>query len=289
MPDAIDTGLYLLTQTHVGTGQAAGAIDLPIARERHTGHPFIPSTAIKGVLRDAFERHDVEKTRKLFGPSPPKKGQAEEALFAGTLVLTDAHLLAFPLRSLSAPFYWATCPLAVARWRRLRRAWSLTTPDDGVDAVSATFTTPTAVVLEDHLFTPDRARAQGLQSIAKAWEKLLPPDPLARRMTDNLVCIPDREFSHLVQTCTSVHARVQLTPGKTTDTWRSEDGEEKKGNLWYEETLPSDCLFSFLMTSRNGDAHNAAAGLLRAHPRHQVGGNETIGHGVTLWTPEEGA
>ena len=55
-PTCVETGIYLLAPTHVGTGQAAGAVDLPIARERHTGHPYLPATALKGVARDVAGR-----------------------------------------------------------------------------------------------------------------------------------------------------------------------------------------------------------------------------------------
>ena len=42
--------LYLFTRTplHVGAGASVGAIDQPIQRERHTGHPIIPGSSIKG-------------------------------------------------------------------------------------------------------------------------------------------------------------------------------------------------------------------------------------------------
>jgi len=48
--------LYLFTRTplHVGAGSSVGAIDQPIVRERHTGFPIIPGSAIKGVLADAW-------------------------------------------------------------------------------------------------------------------------------------------------------------------------------------------------------------------------------------------
>ena len=49
-------GIYTLTPTHCGSGQAAGAVDLPIIREAHTRFPILPATAIKGVARQFVER-----------------------------------------------------------------------------------------------------------------------------------------------------------------------------------------------------------------------------------------
>jgi hypothetical protein len=46
--------LHALTPLHVGTGQAVANVDLPIAREKATGFPIVPASALKGVLRDNF-------------------------------------------------------------------------------------------------------------------------------------------------------------------------------------------------------------------------------------------
>lgn len=52
--------LYLFTRTplHIGAGSSVGAIDQPIQRERHTGHPIIPGSSIKGVLADRYNARD---------------------------------------------------------------------------------------------------------------------------------------------------------------------------------------------------------------------------------------
>lgn len=118
-------GIYTITPLHCGTGQAAGAIDQLIARERHTGHPLIPATSIKGRLRDiavfkAENNSDQNKKdeaasilAKIFGPGIDKGDE-----HAGALVLTDARLIAFPVRSLQAVFYWITCPMILKRCQR---------------------------------------------------------------------------------------------------------------------------------------------------------------------------
>src|SRR5690606_24484447 len=127
---ARELGVYLLSPTHVGTGQALGAVDLPIAREVHTQWPLLPSTALKGVARDAVEDGDRQSrtAKALFGPRPPQKADGGEKLTPGELVFTDAQILAFPVASLTAPFYWVTSPLVIARWARARGAWGLDVP-----------------------------------------------------------------------------------------------------------------------------------------------------------------
>lgn len=294
MPDAIETGLYLLTPTHVGTGTAAGAVDLPIARERHTDHPYIPATALKGVARDLFGDNDRDPERvRLFGPPPPQKEDPKtEQLVAGDLVLTDGHLLAFPVRSLNAAFYWVTCPLVVERWRRLRGTWGLKLPDGDLptDAATASFAPPSTLVIEDHVVR-GATRSAALVRVAAAWARLLPQDDrVAARLTEALLCIPDADFKHLVSIATPVNARVQLTEGKTADSWTSDDGRTQKGNLWYEETLPSDCLISVVVAARSskGPSVGAFEKRLRKGQRVQIGGNETVGQGVAWWRAEGG-
>ncbi len=317
MFEAMETGIYLLTQTHVGTGQAAGAVDLPIAREAHTGFPYLPATALKGVARDDFESvHGEKKTSALFGPPPPQPQQDPgEKLYPGKMVITDGHLLAFPIRSLTAPFLWITSPLIIERWRRLRAAWGLQAPTFApIEAPAATFRQDAPLVLQDHLVDSDQVawNHPDLEAVAAAWLRLIglpscrqdasrpgaPPEfpggpshgeSLARQFMSRLVCLPDEDFSYLVQTATPVSARVQLTPGKTTDRWKDPDsGVEYRGNLWYEETLPSECLFSAVIVSRvKGEK---AFGDLRQHFDSgrvvQVGGNETVGQGLCWWVRE---
>lgn len=71
--------LYLFTRTplHVGSGSSVGAIDLPIQRERHSRHPIIPGSSIKGVLRYTASSLDViEKVKvdDMFGPELTGEG-----------------------------------------------------------------------------------------------------------------------------------------------------------------------------------------------------------------------
>lgn len=132
--------LYIFTRTplHVGAGNSVGAIDQPVMRERHTGFPIIPGSSIKGVFADYFlvrengrvvqdesrkaSKRD-ETAARIFGLGEGKKknGQDETSNLqgqAGSLSLTEAKILAFPIRSAKGCFAWLTSPIAVARWAR---------------------------------------------------------------------------------------------------------------------------------------------------------------------------
>ncbi|MDX1971928.1 MAG: type III-B CRISPR module RAMP protein Cmr4, partial [Candidatus Sumerlaeia bacterium] len=111
--------LYAETPLHPGTGSALGAIDLPVARERVTGWPLVPGSSLKGILRDTCRRQHGESDDKpgnlwnVFGGDTKHASDA-----AGAFSVTDARLLAFPLRSLSGLFAWVTCPAALERFVR---------------------------------------------------------------------------------------------------------------------------------------------------------------------------
>ncbi|WP_337892740.1 type III-B CRISPR module RAMP protein Cmr4, partial [Mesomycoplasma ovipneumoniae] len=106
--------LHALSPLHPGTGQGVGSIDLPIARERSTGIPYLPGSSIKGVLRDAANgKLNKDKLLALFGP---ETGSASE--FAGAAVFGDAKLLLFPVRSLAGVFAYVTSPYLLERFAR---------------------------------------------------------------------------------------------------------------------------------------------------------------------------
>ena len=144
-------GIYTISPLHYGTGQTAGAVDLPVARESHTRLPFIPGTGLKGVARDVIEQNDKEYVERLFGSNPPQPGGQDDtnaatdggrqaadgdaagsdspkdgaALKAGNLLFTDARLLALPVRSLQRPFLYVTSPLVLQRLERELNAYGI--------------------------------------------------------------------------------------------------------------------------------------------------------------------
>src|SRR5437660_9934905 len=106
--------LYIYTETplHVGTGSGLSNVDLPIQRERTTQYPMIQGSGIKGKLRAAIEgdRKALSPEQRnvvdiLFGPPPkPAEGDEDKASgsdHAGALIVGDARILLFPVRSLS--------------------------------------------------------------------------------------------------------------------------------------------------------------------------------------------
>src|SRR5437867_707939 len=96
--------LRIMTRTplHVGSGSSVGAIDMPIQRERHTCIPIIPGSSLKGVLRDLWHG-DPTTQGDLFGPEPTAATHT-----AGQLLVGEARVVCFPVRSARGAFAWIT-------------------------------------------------------------------------------------------------------------------------------------------------------------------------------------
>ena len=130
MSDAVRNGhvsglLFLHAQTamHPGSGTALGVVDLPVQRERHTQWPVIPGSSLKGVLRDCCRQQvpgkrgrDADADPDLVTAFGPPAAEADK--HAGALSVTDARILAFPVRSLRGVFAWVTCPAVLQRLGR---------------------------------------------------------------------------------------------------------------------------------------------------------------------------
>ncbi len=105
------TFVHALSPLHAGTGQGVGVIDLPIAREKATGIPYLPGSSLKGTLRDRCT--DEETRERVFGPDT---NRADE--HAGAAHFSDQRLLLLPVRSLKGTFAWVTSPYLLQRLRR---------------------------------------------------------------------------------------------------------------------------------------------------------------------------
>jgi CRISPR-associated protein Cmr4 len=315
------TGIYTVTPTHCGTGQAAGAIDLPIAREAGTGFPVLPATSLKGVARDYAMRDSLspeegrlseQEIDRLFGPALDP--EAEGNLAAGALAFTEGRLVALPIRSLNRPFLHVSCPLGMERLARDLRAlgvedflpdgWREAGSEPGGAQVADAALGGHTLVLEDLVYAEaEVVHRPGLSRLGQRLAELLPAEEkeTRARLAGGLVVIPDQDFSDLMQRAVPVRARTKLTGGKTTDKWTDpESGKEESGNLWYEEFLPSDCLFVAFIGQRrqrnprpdsgSGPPVSSESPLQRLRDRAgalevvQIGGNETVGNGLCLWT-----
>lgn len=275
--------LYTRTPLHVGAGSSVGALDQPVQRERHTRHPIIPGSSIKGVLRYTASRldEDVDATavKDLFGPELTGPDAAKEAR-AGDLTFGEARPLAFPVRSAKGAFAYVTCPLALKRYGR----------EPGSDAppnlpemkdqhclsgTKVTLGDPKRVVLEEYAFARDGA-------FPAEWEEALSgviQDTVWQESKGRLVLLSDGDFSHFVASSCEISQHVKIDP---------DTGTVADGALFNLESVPAETLFFSSVTivgrpEREGnystDGEKELRGLLARHPVLQFGGNSTTGRG----------
>jgi CRISPR-associated protein Cmr4 len=277
--------IHALTGLHPGSGTALGVVDLPVQRERHTAWPLIPGSSLKGVLRDACRRkngsEDESKELKAVFGSETSEADAH----AGALSLTDARILAFPVRSLRGVFAWVTCPAVL---ERLSRDLSLVgagglkdIPRVEKEMAACHENSPLLVdgnklVLEEFEFT----RVKWADSVAGWVASHVTEDKATQdRIRTNLAVLHDDDFTHFVRHATEVVARVGLDYQRKT---------VKQRALFYQEFLPAETLFYCLVIaedSRRKDVKKDAVWTLRYAQQNvpavlQIGGNETIGKGL---------
>jgi CRISPR-associated protein Cmr4 len=307
MNDPLLCGVFTLTPTHCGTGQAAGAVDLPIAREVHTGLPVLPASSIKGVVRElvtlSASGENEDEVRRLFGPlirlrtQENDTSESEQSLQAGDLVFLEGTLLAFPVRSLTGVFRWVTAPLLIDRLRRLMQAlgaplpegFTAPAPEDGDEGVVLPEGKAGPVSLEDLVFVEKRCRSdQRVGQLAEFLSAFVASSGStdAAAFGERLVVVTNEVLQDLTRRATAVNARIVLDrESKTSD------------NLWYEETLPPDTLFAVVVAGRPGagrsEGGTPVARLTRLLQERsvdggrvhytQIGGNVTVGQGLVRW------
>ena len=308
---------YAVSPVHMGAGSAIGAIDSPIQREVHTRHPMFAGSGLKGALRHHFSRDwpraegDERKPNSLisriFGPDT---GASD---FAGALSLSDAQLVALPVRSLKGGFAYVTSPLALARLQRLANQvgieckWQVpNVPENAAavasDALLQSKGTEMQLILEAFEFI--KSDVIGVGAIAE-WiaQHALPGAPnkfFADKLKSDLVVLNDTDFSHFARHAMVVEPHVRINDAS---------GTADDGGLFYVENLPPETLMvglaqasieRYKKDSRNGDAAPLlqAAGVLQqvfaggngntpgiGGKLLQIGGDATTGRGLVVVQP----
>ncbi len=289
MPATSETTLmfiHCLTATHPGSGTALDVVDLPVQRERHTQWPTIPGSTLKGVLRAANQAEGGDWVQTAFGPSfGPKTDKASD--HAGAISISDARILAFPVRSLKGVFAWTTCPAVLDR---LSRDVSVTNyinetlwnrSDIQGNSVLCPEDSPLLIDRDGMLLEEFDFKREGHALGVADWiaENAVTDKATAARLRSHLAVLTDDAFGHFVRHATEVSARIALD---------SDTRTVKDGALFWEEHLPPETLFYALVTStdsrRSEDKYRASEILQRLRgtipETLQIGGNATLGKGL---------
>lgn len=274
--------IHTLTPLHVGAGRGVAFVDLPVMREKVTGWPLVPGTAMKGVLRDLFERDECN--RDFVGATFGRAAERAEDDRAGALVLTDAHLVLLPAQSYFGTFVYATSSLALRRLARdLEQAGVPGVPPvpPAPAGEQALVAKAEAISEGGRMFFEDLDFAAVEDPTALAWARFVAGQLFPGRPQDQkefharFTILPDSAFDFLSETGTEVQARVRID-----DKTKTVAG----GALWYEESLPPETVLAGLAWCDRvwAEGFTARHILDRVCGRPlvcQVGGKATTGRG----------
>ena len=219
--------LMTLDPVHIGTGgYRLGRVDLSIVREPGTNLPKIPGTSLSGAARSyAAMRYGKPQCAGQGGSSQPHCGQPTCPICytfgtvrgtaggsAGTVSLSDARLLLFPVHSMAGPV-WVTSPSTLA--------------DFGIEnppQVSANKAKWSGITEQTRL----NLGWLMLEKEEGDWPVLadlrVPPE-----VKNRIVLVSDKLFSHIVNSNLEVRTSVSIDP---------RTGAAAEGALFTYEALP---------------------------------------------------
>ena len=272
--------IRLLTNMHVGSGETNfGIIDNLIQRDAVSNLPCIHSSGLKGGIKQFMHKQGSAELPYIFGSdvaaNQAAKGQAASRTDnqAGAFTFLDAHLLAFPIRSDKQPYFLATCSSVLVHFLKVANSLKANFVGKAVlqkiadqskelsKTQALTFgNAQNDVYLEDEKvnFTPlsnlGNEEKEEVKKIFDGQDIIIVSDDLFNEVCDDF---------HL-----PVIARNQLDNGMSR-------------NLWYEQVLPRESLMSFFLVVPENDVPFFSLNQEFNGNHVQLGGNATIGYGLT--------
>lgn len=285
--------IKVITPLRAGGENNISIIDSPIQREGHTGYPKIEASTLKGCVRNAFEKNSKkvikeETINAIFGC------EKSNQITASSVAFSDARILFFPVRSVKGVFAYITCPYVLQRFSNdiIMTSNQITLPSfsdlktdkclipKGKSKISFSAKTVNndIVVLDEFAF--DACESQDLADYIENVIKLLHIEVDIEKFINQVVVIPDDNFTDFVINATEIITRIKI---------KNETGVVEEGALFNEEYIPSESiLYSLVFVS---DEHKvgpamSSSDIVKAMedsmPEYiQIGANMTLGKGFT--------
>jgi CRISPR-associated protein Cmr4 len=281
--------LRTLSPLHCGIGQGLNDIDLPTARNSVTGHPIIPGSSLKGVLKDHYQstKGTDPLFTTLFGLDPEQKSEDN---FASAIAFGDCNLVALPVRSFYGTFCYLASPITLRMFKtlyercgisnKLLRLPKIENFHIALTKNSLLKGNENTILLEelDLLIEKDNEDTE-------EWAEVLAmqffTDPDQQEMFKQRFAIADENVLNFL--CTSalpVDAHIAID---------DKTGTVKPGMLWYEETVPPESLFAGVVgfdKSHNKACLREISSMIEFLGNEslfvQIGGKATTGKGFVV-------
>ena len=299
--------LFLLNETplHAGSGDSLGIVDMPIQRERHTGFPKIEASSLKGSIREHFGRksENGEKDPKIMAAFGSDGNGDNNKSKAGALGFTDARLLLFPVKSMRGVFAWITCPRIIIKFneemklagRKEKFNLPIIKSGEGFAAIDNNLTlNKQHIVLEEYTFEVNENNTSLDKNEVNRFGEFLSlalfdgKGYFAGKLMADIVVLTDDDFKDFVNLSTEVITRTKID---------TETGTVQDGALFTEEYLPAEALMYSLALFAPEFADKEKGNPkefetyeklqqyvkteFREDPVMQIGGNATLGKGIT--------
>lgn len=289
---------YAISPIHAGAGSSTSVVDLPIQRERHTNWPHIQASSVKGALRQHFRRFasnnktdNIQKEDKnlinfIFGTDYDNDKETEKEVkidsektdSPGAISVSDAKILAFPMRSNIAPFVHVTCQTVLDRLSRdlefcgininNKLSYKKVSNEEAI-SLKGSINKDQKIILEDVVVEvkENSTIPSDIKQIPDIFENV-----------ENLILVSDEIFYYCVSYCTEIQTQIKID---------SFTGTTQDGSLRYQELLPSDTLlYSVVYYSASAFDNNLQAEMVKKIVEEnikdfiQIGGDETLGRGI---------
>jgi CRISPR-associated protein Cmr4 len=253
--------LHVLTNMHVGSGDMGfSIIDNQVQKDVIKSYPVINSSSLKGALKGYFKSNNViddDKIKDIFGDSTQE----------GYATFFDGNLLSFPVRSNKQPFYRAVCPDIIGDFLKFVKDFSINLEVNLIKNLTdfkemevkkgspIIFDEQKGVILEDYKAENKKYNDLGLSK-----------DKLEIIFGSDIALFHDEDFKQLIEEL-PVMVRNRLINGIS-------------DNLWYEEIVPRESKFYFiiLLDTLVSDLAVYINQILLEKPV-QIGANSSLGYG----------
>ena len=273
-----------LSNLHVGNGEVNySVLDKQVQRDILTNFPTINATSLKGALRDFtnYSYDDINLANAvantIFGSDPTqnadtndKEDEKSSINKQGYVNFFDAKLLSLPARSDKKPFFRATSKEVLTLFKEYCESFGI------------------ACDLEVESITPDTGGDVSIEEFDTKYALQTKNRQLKDLIGEDCIVLEDEDFRVLAKELPFV-ARNYLENGKSE-------------NLWYEEIVPRESIFYFVLQfpseSLLASQENRAINLNRKKPDNEklkghfskfqdllndtklfIGANTTVGYG----------
>lgn len=243
--------------THVGSGQTnAGIVDNVVQRDLVSKLPTIQSTSLKGALKEWLKKglEKPKEAEEIFGVEGKDNVQASHYIFPATM-------LSFPMRSNQYFYFNVSCPAIISDFQKQLNTFGINDYDADLTALAATnpaISNPISldnklnVIIEKHSIKTSGYTGTNYSANIK------------KLFGDNVVIMNNEDFVAITKRL-PVITRNQLENGKSE-------------NLFYEEILPRESYFAFIIGYHKSEKilFDTEIG---ENKLFQVGANATVGYG----------